>query len=166
VTAGYGRAFPLRPVRSLAETAHRRGIEHGLDAAADSACRFWLLGPDRIEHLHDEPCIDRRDGEFTQSGIDVGCERVAPLLPVLGVAPGSFIPPDVFLGDFTEGAAFRGGEALRRPLSDLCVERVYPIVTLPAVRCGLHARLGERDIGVGSKPHVAALAVELEAEDP
>ena len=61
---------------------------------------------------------------------------------------------------------FATASSLRLPLGFLGVERVYPIVPLLAVRCRLPARFCERDIGVGSKPHVAALAVELEPEHP
>src|SRR5215472_956643 len=136
-------AFPLCWVRSLPETAHRRGIEHGLDAAADPACRFWLLGPDRIEHLHDQPCIDRRDGQLPQSGVNVGGEGVFPLLPVLRVAPARTVLFDEFGSALAKRAAFRDGEPLCLPLGGLGVERVYPIVAKPAVFRGPSARLCE-----------------------
>ena len=86
-------AFPLRRVRPLPEAAHRRGVEHRLDAAAHPARGFGLLGPDRIEHLHDKPGIDRRDGQFPQSRVNVGGERRRPLLPRASRCaspPGSF----------------------------------------------------------------------------
>src|ERR1700730_10800575 len=55
---------PLRRVRTLAIAMHDRGIKHRLDPAAYPACCFRLLAPDRIEHLHDEPGIDRRDWQI------------------------------------------------------------------------------------------------------
>ena len=58
------------------------------------------------------------------------------------------------------------GNPLRLALSRLGVERVYPIMTLLAMSYRLCARLSERNIGEGSKPHVASFAVELEPEHP
>ena len=46
------------------------------------------------------------------------------------------------------------------------VEWVYSIVALLAALCSLSARLSEGNIRVGAEAHVAALAVELVAEDP
>jgi len=121
--------FPLRWVRSLPKPAHGRGVEYRLDTAADPARGFGLLGPDRIEHLHDKARIDHCDGQFPQCRVRVGRQRVAPLLAVLGVAPARFIAGDEFLRDFVERPPLRRGKLLRLSLGFLRVERV------PSWRC-------------------------------
>jgi hypothetical protein len=85
---------------------------------------------------------------------------------VLRVAPPRPVPFDELDGTLAEGSARRDGYPLRLPLGRLGVERVNPLVPQLPVLCGLRAGFSERDIGEGAKPHVAALAVKLEAENP
>src|SRR5712691_7645304 len=159
-------AFPLRRVRPLPEASHRGGVKHRLDAAADPARGFRLLGPDRIEHLNDQPGIDRRGGQFPQSGVNIGFERRGPLRRMLRVAPACPVLFDEFDGALAEGSALRDGNALRLPLRRPCVERVDALVSLLPMLRRFRACLGERDIGEGSESHVAPLAVELKPENP
>src|ERR1700723_494438 len=100
-------AFPLRRVWPVPVATSGRGIEHCFDAAAHPACRFRFLCPNRIKHLHDKPSIDRRHRQFPQDGIDVGFERVYPLLPMLGVAPAGPVLFDEIGGALAEGPALR-----------------------------------------------------------
>lgn len=117
-------AFPLGWVWPLAEAADRGGIKQRLDTAAHPARGFRLLGPDRIEHLHNKPSVDRRDRQFPQNGVDVSRQGVAPLLTMLGVAPTGFMTADEFLREFAEGSAPGCRKPLRLPVSDLCFERI------------------------------------------
>jgi len=126
-------AFPLRRIRPLPEAPHRRGVEHRLDAAPHPARGFRLLRPDRIEHLHDKPGIDRRDGQFPQSGVNIGGERRRPLPRMLRVAPARPVLFDELDGTLAEGPTLGVGNPLRLPLSRLCVERVKALVPQLAV---------------------------------
>ena len=121
-------AFPLCRVRTLPQASHRGGVEHRLNAAPHSACCFWLLCPDRVENLDDEPGVDRGDRQFPQNRVDIGGEGVAPLLPVLCVTPARLISADEHLGHLAEGATPGDGKPPRPPLGFLRFERVYSIV--------------------------------------
>jgi len=127
-------AFPLRRIRPLPEAPHRRGVEHRLDAAPHPARGFGLLRPDRIEHLDNKPGIDRRHGQFPQSGVNVGGERRRPLRRVLRIAPARPVLFDELDSALAEGAALCDGNPLRLPLSRLCVERVNSLMPQLAVR--------------------------------
>jgi len=85
---------------------------------------------------------------------------------MLRIAPARPVHFDEFEGALAEGAALGDGNPQRLPLSRLCVERVNSIVALFPVLCGLRARLRQRDVGEGTKPHVPPLAVELKTENP
>jgi len=121
-------ALPHCRVRPLPKAPHRRGVEDRLNAAPHPARGFRLLGPNRIEHLHNKAGVDRRNRQFPQSGVDVSGQGIFPLLPVLRIAPAYPVPLDELSGAFPEGAALRDGEALRLPLGSLGVERVDPVV--------------------------------------
>src|SRR6185436_11529987 len=77
-----------------------------------------------------------------------------------------FVAGDVFLGDRTKGALFRVSETLRLPLGALGGKRIGALAALRPVRSGPFPGPGERDIQVGTEPHVAALALDLEPEHP
>src|ERR1051326_4173078 len=106
-------ALPLRRVWALSKAAPRRGIKHRLDASAYPACRFRLLGPDRLEHLHDEPGVDRGNRPTPNDRIDVGCEVVLPLLPVLRIAPACSVLFYELGRALTKRAALRDSKAVR-----------------------------------------------------
>ena len=114
-------ALPHCRVRPLPKAPHRRGIEHRLDPATNPARGFRLHGPNRIKHLNNKAGIDRRNGQFPESGVDVGGEGIVPLLPVLRVASADPVPLDELGGALPEATALRDGEALDLPLSFLCV---------------------------------------------
>jgi hypothetical protein len=134
-------ALPLRRVHAVPEAPHRCGVEHGLDATADAARGFGLLRPDRIAHLHNKPDVDRRNGQFAQNRVDVGGKGIAPLLPMLCVAPARFVSADELLGHLPESAPLGHGESLRLPLSGFAIERVYPLPALVPVLCSFSACL-------------------------
>jgi hypothetical protein len=111
------------------KAAYRRRVEHRLDAAAHTARRFGRLGPDRIKHLHDQPGINRCDGQFSQNRVNVGCERVPPLLTVLGVPPAGFVAGDKFFRNFPKRAPLDCGKPLLLSLCDLGIERIDPVLS-------------------------------------
>jgi hypothetical protein len=158
--------FPLRRVRPLPKASDGGCIQDRLDSAADAARRFRLCRPDRGEHLYDEPGIDRGHRQFPQNGVRASRQRAAPLLPVLRVAPAGLVPRDEFLSNLAKSPALRRRQPLRLPQGRLRIEGVHTLVLLPPVRCGLLSRLGERNVGEGSEPHIAALAVELKSKGP
>src|SRR5215472_14571399 len=115
-------AFPLCWVGTLPKAAHRRGVKHRLDATAHPARCLGLLRPDRIEHLHDKPGVDRSDRQLTQNRINVSGEGVAPLLPMLCVTPARLLSADKLFGHLAEGATPGDGKSLRMPLGFLGCE--------------------------------------------
>jgi hypothetical protein len=108
----------------VAPAAHGGGAEYRLDPAAHPACRLRLLRPKGIENLHDQPGIDCRYRQLADHRIDIGCERVAPLLPMLGVAPSRLVAGDELFRRFAEGPPLGHRKPLRRALGGLGVERV------------------------------------------
>ena len=59
-------AAPARGVLALAVTTHRCPVDDRLDTAAQPARSLGLRVPDRFQHLHDEPDIDRLHGQGTE----------------------------------------------------------------------------------------------------
>src|SRR5436305_13093740 len=90
-------ALPLGRVWALAVTPRGSRVGTRLDAAANPARGFRLLGPDRIEHLNNQPGIDSRDRKFTHYRVHIGGQRIAPLLPVLWVPPAGLVSDDELL---------------------------------------------------------------------
>jgi hypothetical protein len=91
--------------------------------------------------LHNKPDVDRRNGQFAQNRVDVGGKGIAPLLPMLCVAPARFVSADELLGHLPESAPLGHGESLRLPLSGFAIERVYPLPALVPVLCSFSACL-------------------------
>src|SRR5580704_73861 len=67
---------PPRRVLALAVFAGRSPIEYALNPPAHPACRLGLLGPDRLDRLHDQARVDRSNRQRTKDRVD------APTLPL------------------------------------------------------------------------------------
>src|SRR6266851_5403704 len=167
VPAGYGRGClsivpDSVPAGSLAPLRRRAPPRCGRGPGS----RFRVSRPRSDRALARQASIDRGDWEIANDRIHVGFERRTPLRRMLRIAPTCPVLFDKFDGALAEGPALGVGNSLRLPLSRLCVERVYALVSLLPMFRRLGAGLRERYIGEGSKSHVAPLAVELEPENP
>src|SRR6516165_6055946 len=91
-------ALPPRWVLAHAIAAGRRPIQDALDAAAQPARGFWLLGPDRLEYAHDQCEVGRRDRQLTDYRIGITRQRCRPLRGMSRVPPASSLGGDVGLG--------------------------------------------------------------------
>src|SRR6516165_10895020 len=80
-----------------------RPIENDLDPAANTARGVGLVLPDRLQHLEHQRRVDVLHWQIADDGMDVAIKRVAPLLPMLGIAPAGFMRGDVSLGALLEG---------------------------------------------------------------
>src|SRR5262249_58178596 len=79
---------PARGVFSISVPTNFGPVEYGFHATADAARRFRLVGPDGLEHLHNQLGVDLGNGKVTDNRIGIIPERVAPQLCLLGrVAP-------------------------------------------------------------------------------
>src|SRR6516164_2114017 len=158
--------LPPCRVLSLAVAARRGPIEDALYPPADPGSRLRLLMPDRFEHLHDEPDIDRFHGQAAESGIDVGAERRGPLRSVLRALPPGFMRGDVSLGAFLEAQRLGRVELRLLPAGVPSSDRILTVEAPLALRGSSLACFGEGDIGVRAKPHVAGLAAERKTVNP
>src|SRR6516165_2690059 len=80
-----------------------RPIEDDLNPAADPAGGVGLVLPDRLQHFEHQRRVDVLHGQVADHWIDIRLERVAPLLPMLRIAPAGFVRSDVSLGTLLEG---------------------------------------------------------------
>ena len=103
MAAPAGRVFPF-PV-----SACLGGIEHGFNPAPDAASGFRLVLPDRLKDFQHMCRGNFGNRQFAYDRIDVAGKRVAPLLPMLVIAPACLIRADI---------GFR--HALERHPGDLC----------------------------------------------
>src|SRR5438105_235056 len=107
-------------------------VEHRLDPAAHSAGRLRLRGPDRLEHLQNESCINGGDRQLPNHRIDVGLEGRWPLRPMLCVAPAGLMRSDQLFGAGTE----RNAAGLSEPLCGASgisrLDRVRSFKSMPA----------------------------------
>ena len=153
-------AFPLGRIRTSSEASHRGRVEHRLNAAPHSARCFWLLCPDRVENLDYEPGVDRGNRQFPQNRVDVSGEGIPPLLAVLGVAP------PTSLRAMNSSATSR--KARPWAAESRCACRWASFASsgsIPSWR-NLRCSVALPRASVGSEPHVAALAVQLEPKNP
>ena len=95
-------AAPARRVLTRAITKSLGPIQHRLDAAPHPARRFRLARPQRLDDFHHHAGIDTIDRNFAEDRIGIGGKRVAPLRPVLRIAPAALMARDVTLGAFPE----------------------------------------------------------------
>src|SRR5207248_6314428 len=98
--------------------------------------------------------------------VDIGSDRVPPVLPVLCAAPGGLFGPDEFFGNLAEGFSLGSGEALCLSPRLLRDNGINPVPALVPVLYRAPSRLCERHIGIRAEAHVSPLPVELESENP
>ena len=143
----------------------RRPIQHALDPAAHPARRLRLGLPDGLDRLHHQANVDRRDGQAAEHRESVGGERVAPLLPVLGVAPAGLMRGDKGFGALLERHRLGRLDDRGHAGSFSRFDRINPIETLTTAFARSlalpRARYPDR-----AKPHVVRLPVEHVAEYP
>jgi hypothetical protein len=151
---------------AFAVAAHPRPIEDRLDPATDARCCLRLGAPERLQHLHDEGGVDCGHRQVADEGIDVGLERVGPLLSMFCIPPTGLMAGD-------------DGRATVPERHDLCASSEGGFALLPArldrvdvsgdvlpTSLGLCARLRETHRGVGAEAAIPRLAAHREAEDP
>ena len=96
-------AAPARRVFTLPVSARLGGIEHGFNPPPDTAGSFGLVLPDRLKDFQHMRRANIGNWQFAHDGIDVAGQRVAPLLPVLVIAPACLIRADIRLCHGLEG---------------------------------------------------------------
>src|SRR5689334_20318729 len=160
-------AAPARRVIARAIPARRGPIEHRFDPPADAACGFRLCRPYRFDRFHDQPGIDRLNGEIAELGTDVGFERRRPLGRMLGIPPPGAMRLDVGLGTFPKGHRLSRGEAGGRSGTLAFFDWVYPVRYQPPSLRGFLACLFERVDAGRAKAHVTATRPsDLVSKDP
>ena len=82
-------------VLARAPAACRCVVQHRLKAPAYARCCLGLLTPDRLEHAHHIAHGNCAHRHAAQHGESIGIQRVAPLLPVLGIAPAICVRCDI-----------------------------------------------------------------------
>jgi hypothetical protein len=159
-------ALPPRRVLAGAITPCRRPIQHAFDPAAHPARGLRLGLPDGLDRLHHEANVDRRDGQAPEHRESIGGERVAPLLPVLGVAPAGLMSGDKGFGALLE--RHRLGRLGHRVHADgfSRFDWINPIETLTTAFARSLSRFRERNIRVSAESHVVRLAAEHVAKYP
>jgi hypothetical protein len=88
-------AAPAGRVFALPVSARLGGIEHRFNPAPHAAGSFGLVLPDRLKDLQHMRSANVGNRQFAHDGIDIGGQRVAPLLPVLVIAPACLIRADI-----------------------------------------------------------------------
>jgi len=103
--------------------------------------------------------------QVADMGEGVGLQRIAPLLGMLGVAPGGGMGGEVVVHHGTEGDGARGG-FLGLPLSEGIEAGADHAEQAGGFLAGLRQRHGS-EIGTGSaEAHLTQFAVPCVAEDP
>ena len=96
-------AAPAGRVLAFAVSPRLGGIEDGFNAPPDAAGSLRLVLPDRLQDFEHVRRANVGNRQVAHDRIDVGGERVAPLLPVLVIAPAILIRGDISLSDGLEG---------------------------------------------------------------
>ena len=78
---------PAGWVLALAEAMGFGPIQDYFDPTANTARRLRLNRPDRLQHSHDKPSVDRLNGQGTEYGRHVSSQSSNPLCSVLAIAP-------------------------------------------------------------------------------
>jgi len=91
-------ASPSGRVFSEAIAAGRRPVEHAFDPTPDPAGRLRLRGPDRFQHLHDKPDVDRLHRQLADRRVGEGGQRLPPLRLLLAAPPAGRVCVDIALG--------------------------------------------------------------------
>src|ERR1700730_19283868 len=90
-------APPPGRVFAFSELLRPGPIKDDLNSLSDAACRLRFGSPNRLYDLQDKSRIDRLHRELPYDGCCVRRQRVDPLVPVLGVAPGGLMRGNVAL---------------------------------------------------------------------
>src|ERR1700724_2066146 len=159
-------AAPTRRVLALSIAARRSPIENAFDPAAHPACGLGLDCPDRLDHLHDEPYVDRLHRQRSEDGIDIGAERRRPLRRVLRISPACLMRGDVALGASSECHRLGRVELRLDTLAPTLLDRIEAVETCLAAFERFLPRLGEAHRICRTEPHLPELAGFLEAEYP
>src|SRR6516165_6148452 len=157
---------PAGGIVAKSVTANLSPAQYRLNPAAQSARGLWLARPDRLQCAHDEAGIDGAYRQLAKRRRDVGIKRVAPLLPVLGVAPAVSMGSDISFGAIVEGNGLgifdTSGSALRVAFGKWV--RAFG-QHLAKFKCPL-ARGRQADLRIRPQTHVVSSAVQGVAEDP
>src|SRR5215472_2587391 len=96
--------MPTPPGRVLALAICPRGcpIQDAFDPTAYPACRLCLARPNWLDSAHDQPHVNRLNGQRTEDRIDILAEGRRPLRGVLRIAPACPMARDVLLGALLE----------------------------------------------------------------
>jgi hypothetical protein len=137
--------FPPRWVFALPVASRRRPIEHALDPPTHPACRLRLRRPDRLQHLHHQPHIDRLDGQGAKDRVDVGMQRARPLRRVLGVFPAGLMRFDIARGTILECHRHCRGQQFAGSLGLTRLDRIDTVKPKLSALPGLLSRLRQRD---------------------
>lgn len=159
-------AAPYRRIGAIAPAAHGGIGKDDLDPSAQPHRGRRLLSPDRLQYLQHVIRADLAAGHLADDRLGIGCERIVPLLRMLGIAPGRLIGGDV--------APRRHGEAdtaligLHRLLAAGVAmgDGIDAIARELARRLILVPRLGQRDILGATQAHLARPAGQGKAGEP
>src|SRR5262249_58020669 len=86
---------PAGAILALTVSAHGCQSQHAFDALAHAGGCFGLCGPNRLQGLKHVLGADRRDRQGAKCGTGVIPQRIGPLAPMLGIAPGRRMGGDV-----------------------------------------------------------------------
>ena len=159
-------AAPAGGILAAPMAARRGRIQYRLDALADPARGYGLRVPDRLQDAHHQPGVDLLDGQGAEERVDIGGQRVAPLVAVLGAAPARLVRLDEGFRRIPEGDLLGARSPLGGHLPVAGADGVDPRRYQPA-RFG-RPRTGfcEAHGGEGAQAHVTGLAVPGVAIDP
>lgn len=90
-------AAPPGRILAVAVSSSLGGIHHGLDAAPHPAGSFELGLPDWLQNLHHMCRRHVGNSRPTDHRVDIGFQRVGPLLAMLGIAPAILVRGNVGL---------------------------------------------------------------------
>src|SRR6516225_3018715 len=94
---------PTRRIFAGTEFTKFRPIEDDLDPAANTARGVGLVLPDRLQAFEHQRRVNVLHGQIADDGMDIAIKRIAPLLPMLGIAPAGLMRRDVSFGALLEG---------------------------------------------------------------
>ncbi len=163
---------PARRVFASPEPVCLGVIEYGFDPAAHPAGCLGFAFPDRLQNPEHVRRINLGHRQLTDHGMNIGVQCIAPLLPVLGIAPAFLIGRDIGVRNLAKCRSrhlcrLSGCKSLSRfPVAFL--QRINASLHLEAKRRRFVACIGKRHSALASRanPNVARLAVQHEAVNP
>lgn len=158
--------FPACRVLTLSVASRFGPIENALNSAADPARGLCFGLPDRLQRLHDQPRVDRLDGQRAEDRIDVCRERRGPLSRVLRVFPARPVRCDVRLGACLERHCRCRGKPCLSPLRVTRFDGVGALKPDFAALSRFAARLRQGHGVQRSQAHFSGPARQHEAVNP